>query len=146
MDFSVNGNYVTSGSLDSSGHTSVTFAPTPGTSTVTASYTGDSVFAGSSSNAGTFKTVAPYIPNFSTNVHYGAPNSTGAVKVKIKVTVMGVPVEPAPTGQRDGEQRLQLQLSFRGQWHPQLRFHVLRQGAERLLPVREYELPRKLGL
>jgi hypothetical protein len=98
VDFSVNGNYVTSGSLDSSGHTSVTFAPTPGTSTVTATYTGDSVFAGSTSNAGTFKTVAPYIPNFSTSVHYGAPNSTGAVKVKIKVMVMGVPVEPAPTG------------------------------------------------
>jgi hypothetical protein len=98
VDFYVNGNYVTSGTLDGSGQTSVTFGPTPGTSNVTATYTGDSVYAGSSSNPGTFKTVPPYTPNLSTNVHYGVPDSSGAVKVKIKVTVGGVSVEPAPTG------------------------------------------------
>ena len=98
VDFSVNGNYVTSGTLDSTGQTAVTFIPTPGKSKVTATYEGDSVFEGSTSGEQSFSTVAPYAPNFSTSVHYGAGDSTGAVKVKIKVTVMGVPVDPSPTG------------------------------------------------
>jgi hypothetical protein len=98
VDFYVNGNYVTSGTLDGNGQTSVTFMPTPGKSTVSATYEGDGVFSGSSSNTASFKTKPPYTPNLSTSVRYGASDSTGAVKVKIKVTVIGVAVEPAPTG------------------------------------------------
>ena len=94
----VNGNYVTSGTLVSTGQTTVTFAPTPGKSTVIATYEGDDVFAGSTSGEQSFSTVAPNTSNFSTSVRYGAPDYSGAVKVKIKVTVIGVPVEPAPTG------------------------------------------------
>jgi hypothetical protein len=98
VDFYVNGRYTTSGSLDNTGRTSVSFPLKPGTDRVTATYNGDSVFNSSHSTRLTFTTTTPYNPGMSTYLTYGPPNVNNAVRARIKVTVTGLRNLGAPTG------------------------------------------------
>ena len=98
VEFKIGSTVMGSGSLDTSGVAVASFRLPPGTSKVTASYFGDSIFKASKSNSITFTTTPKYLVTLSTSVTYGPPNLSGAVKATIKVTVRGVPGNGAPTG------------------------------------------------
>ncbi|MGD0082057.1 MAG: Ig-like domain repeat protein [Acidimicrobiales bacterium] len=62
----------------------------PGTSKVSATYEGDSVFAVSNAKPLTFTAIPPYTPSVTATVSYGKTRPNGSESVKIKVEVEGV--------------------------------------------------------
>lgn len=97
VEFFVNGKFAADSAL-SGREASASIELPPGTSNVTATYTGDRIFKASHSNKLAFTTTTPYNPSLNTTVSYGPPNSHNAVKASIKVTVAGVKGNGAPTG------------------------------------------------
>lgn len=80
------------------GDASFAFYTNPGSSKVYATYSGDTTFGRSTSARTTVTTTTPYRPSLRTTVKYGRPNTKGAVKATIKVTVGGVATEGPPAG------------------------------------------------
>jgi hypothetical protein len=84
--------------LDGTGVANGAFYLPPGTSSVTARYLGDNIFKRSVSNALSFTTTPKYFVSITTKTTSGPPNSMGAVKFTILVTIKGVTGNGAPTG------------------------------------------------
>lgn len=97
VDFYVNGHYAGYGEVDGAGQATATVQLPAGSPTVTAKYTGDDVFAGSSGSLA-FTTTAPYTSSTRADVHYGTVGSRGRQGITLVVTVTGRSGGPRPTG------------------------------------------------
>jgi|GEM_PF-5896782 len=97
VEFLVKGSVVATGTL-SAGQVTASFPLSPGHSTVTAVYSGDNVFATSTSRGIVFTTTPPYNASLSTRIAYGKPDSQKAKEATIRVTVGGLRPLGPPTG------------------------------------------------
>jgi len=99
VEFKVGGKEVEESALVG-GQATASISLPPGTSKVTASYEGDSVFATSNSKAIVFTVTPPYTPSVSGSAKYGKRKANGSRTATIDVTVTGVKGNGngAPTG------------------------------------------------